>query len=122
MGCPGDKAPKYEEDDPDAPPKPTDRNWPSFGSRFSIFLGKEPHFDKRHPVVGVIVEGLDVVTHASEVPVDEPRMTPQVPLTIADCGQLSDDEAEALQARLMADDAPAGGGGEARAGEGRTRV
>ena len=88
MGIPGDKW-KVDPDDPT--PKDQQRDWPSFSSRFSIFLTHEPGFNGKLPVIGVVLEGLDVLKRVAEsTPVND-RKRAQVPVTIDDCGELQPD-------------------------------
>ena len=87
IGLPGDK---YKVDPDDPTPKDQQREHPSFGSRFSIFIMPEPHFNGKLPVVGVVLEGMDVLRMAAKMtPVDE-KKRPKVALTIGDCGELPD--------------------------------
>ena len=87
IGCPGDKPPATDPDDPT--PKDKQRDWPSFGSRFSVFITPEPFFNGKLPVIGVVLSGLDVLKEISKVPVsDSRRKAPQVPVVITDCGEL----------------------------------
>jgi cyclophilin family peptidyl-prolyl cis-trans isomerase len=51
MGWPGE-SPQADPEDPNA------RKHPSYNSRFFIILAPEPHFDGKHPAVGMVVEGL----------------------------------------------------------------
>ena len=92
MGNPYDKPPNEDPDEPNQDPNA--RDWPSFGSRFSIFLIPEPLVNGRHPALGIVVEGLDVLIQCSERPTDvKPRAAcPLTPIFIGDCGEVSPDE------------------------------
>ena len=86
MGNPYDKPPNDDPEDQD----PNKRWWPSFGSRFAVYLVPDPKLDGRHPVFGRVVEGLEVLVAISRRPVDvKPRRNvPITPVVIADCGEL----------------------------------
>eukprot|EP00611_Tribonema_gayanum_P022908 TRINITY_DN46_c1_g1_i1.p1 TRINITY_DN46_c1_g1~~TRINITY_DN46_c1_g1_i1.p1 ORF type:complete len:476 (+),score=161.74 TRINITY_DN46_c1_g1_i1:46-1428(+) len=69
----------------------------SNGSQFFITFTRTPHLDGRHVVFGKVVEGMDVVQLMEKVATganDKPRM----PVLIADCGQVADEEPEPQQA------------------------
>mmetsp|Transcript_46010 Transcript_46010/g.114155 ORF Transcript_46010/g.114155 Transcript_46010/m.114155 type:complete len:304 (-) Transcript_46010:171-1082(-) len=92
MGWPGDKPPGDPEDD-----DPHKRTHLRFGSRFSIFLEADHHFDGRLPVIGVVVAGIDILAALSETPVNarkqpETKVGLTIDIKISDCGQLPDSE------------------------------
>ena len=89
MGWMGDKPPGWDPQDKD----PNKRMTLAFGSRFTINIGVEPDFNGFLPVLGIVVEGLDVVQSASETPSDDkhrPANIDGLPINvvIADCGEL----------------------------------
>ena len=89
IGCPGDK---HKVDPSDPTPKSERREHPSFGSRFSIFIRPEEHFNGKLPVIGVVLQGLDVVQKAAkQTPVDAKRR-PEIKLVIAECGELTGEQ------------------------------
>ena len=104
MGNPHDKPPGYDAQEfmeaqqaAKKGERPWPRDWPSFGSRFAVYLQPEPEgLDGKHPVVGIVVEGLDVLKEVSAVAVDDGknkapgtwRNRPIRPVVIAECGQL----------------------------------
>ena len=68
------------------------RDWPNFASRFAIYLQPEEQgLDGRHPVIGVVMEGLELLRALSHTPVDKRKggkNRPLVPVVIEACGEL----------------------------------
>ena len=90
MGWMGDKPPGWDPQDKD----PNKRMSLAFGSRFTINIGVEPGFNGFLPVIGAVVEGMDVVQAVSETPGDSkhrPENMDGVPIdvVIADCGEVA---------------------------------
>ncbi|KAL8429557.1 hypothetical protein ACSSS7_006487 [Eimeria intestinalis] len=56
-------------------------------SQFFIIFGPTPHLDGKHVVFGEIVEGLELLDAAEQVPTDSADK-PTVPVVIEDCGVL----------------------------------
>ena len=99
MGCPYDKPPNEDPDDQ----SPNKREHPSFGSRFTIYLKAEPLVDGRHPAIGLVLSGLDVLMALSEREVDKSKRPVGEPVIIGACGELPPDEdAQAPQAEPVA--------------------
>jgi cyclophilin family peptidyl-prolyl cis-trans isomerase len=92
MGNPNDKPPGYDAQEwaEQRQQGRSMRDWPSFGSRFSIYLDAEPDgLDGRHPVVGIVVDGLQLLREVAQTPVDMAKgakRRPLVPVVIASCG------------------------------------
>ncbi|GJE85668.1 cyclophilin-like domain-containing protein [Phanerochaete sordida] len=57
------------------------------GSQFFVTLRECPHLNGKHVVFGRVVRGYEVVQKIAELPVDE-KDRPQVPVTVANCGEL----------------------------------
>ena len=89
MGWSGDKPPGWDPQDTD----PDKRMTLAFGSRFTICLQHVPDFGGFLPVIGIVVEGMDVLTAVSKTSVDKknrPEDIYGVPIdvVIADCGEV----------------------------------
>jgi len=86
MGNGNDKPPEVEP-----PEKP--KEWVNFGSRFQIMLHNEPipELDRKSPVFGIVVEGLDVILAVASTPVGA-GYRPTLPIIIDDCGEVYDHE------------------------------
>ena len=90
MGWMGDKPPGWDPEDKD----PNKRMSLAFGSRFTINIGMEPAFNGFLPVLGVVVEGMDVLKTVAATSSDSkhrPADIDGVPIdvVIADCGELT---------------------------------
>ena len=90
MGWMGDKPPGWDPQDKD----PNKRMSLAFGSRFTINIGVEPGFNGFLPVIGIVVEGMEVLQQVSETPGDSkhrPENMDGVPIdvVIADCGEVT---------------------------------
>jgi cyclophilin family peptidyl-prolyl cis-trans isomerase len=64
------------------------------GSQFFITCRETPHLDGRHVVFGRVVEGMDIV-RMIEAQETSAQDRPLTPVTIADCGELHDEESVA---------------------------
>jgi len=121
MGWSGDKPPVDPQDE-----DPNKRTSLAFGSRFTITIQPEPGFNGHLPVVGVVVEGMDVLQAVSKVEVDKkhrPEDAYGVPIdvVVADCGELPPDESGA-EPEPSAIQKSSEGGDEARCGPAEARV
>ena len=88
MGWSGDKPPGDPNDT-----DPNKRTTLAFGSRFTIGLKPEPGFTGHLPVLGIVIDGMDVLHTISHTHVDK-KHRPEDPfgvpinIVIADCGEL----------------------------------
>ena len=108
MGWATDKPPVDPEDT-----DPNKRTSLSFSSRFTIGLQPEPAFKGHLPIVGVVVEGMDVLRAVSRTPADKKHRpkTPwglEIEVVITDCGQLGDDACRTPQEAEADKPPPAG--------------
>ncbi|PWZ27357.1 Peptidyl-prolyl cis-trans isomerase CYP63 [Zea mays] len=60
------------------------------GSQFCITFKPNSHLDRKHTVFGKLVVGSDVLNRIEQVDVQSPDSTPVVPVTIVNCGELTD--------------------------------
>ncbi|CAD6251476.1 unnamed protein product [Miscanthus lutarioriparius] len=60
------------------------------GSQFCITFKPNSHLDRKHTVFGKLVVGSDVLKRIEQVDVQSPDSTPVVPVTIVNCGELTD--------------------------------
>ena len=62
------------------------------GSQFFICYGACPHLDGKHAVFGRVISGFEICQIVEEIPQTKGKDSPDVLVTIAECGILKDNE------------------------------